>query len=89
MTEVAKILRQEIKQHGPMPFARFMDAALYCLKSGYYEQPHQTIGKTGDFFTSVSIGGLFGDLLAFQFAEWLEGLAAGSVQLVEAGIWWG
>ncbi len=85
MTEVAEILRQELKQHGPMPFARFMEAALYCPKTGYYEQANQTIGKTGDFFTSVSIGGLFGDLLAFQFAEWLEGLPAGSVQLVEAG----
>ena len=29
-------------------------------------------GGSGDFYTSVSVGELFGQLLAFQFAEWLE-----------------
>ena len=29
-------------------------------------------GAAGDFFTSVSVGPLFGQLLAFQFAQWLD-----------------
>lgn len=55
------------------------------------------IGSGGDYYTSVSAGGLFGELLAFQFAEWLEGSQGLSarggvrdeepqlVQIVEAG----
>jgi len=31
------------------------------------------VGKRGDFYTSVSVGDLFGQLLAFQFGDWFEG----------------
>ena len=49
-----------------------MDLALYCPVYGYYEKEGDTIGRRGDYYTSVSVGGLFGELLAFQFAEWLR-----------------
>ncbi len=64
-----------------------MELALYCPLCGYYEKKTDTPGRRGDFFTSVSVGSLFGELLAFQFAEWLLALppAAGPRQLVEAG----
>jgi SAM-dependent MidA family methyltransferase len=68
-----------------MPFARFMELALYCPDYGFYERESDTVGKAGDFFTSVSVGALFGELLAFQFAEWLEGMAGEKVQIVEVG----
>jgi SAM-dependent MidA family methyltransferase len=61
-----------------------MELALYCPNLGYYERPESRIGKYGDYYTSVSVGPLFGELLAFQFAQWLERLP-GPVQLVEAG----
>src|SRR5258708_6415146 len=48
-----------------------MELALYCPDFGYYEREKDTIGRRGDFYTSVSVGSLFGELLAFQFAEWL------------------
>ena len=54
-----------------MSFARFMQLALYCPVCGYYEKEGDTIGRRGDYYTSVSVGRLFGELLAFQFAEWL------------------
>src|SRR5437764_10738297 len=85
MTEIAKILRKEVKRQGVMPFAEFMRLALYCPKFGYYEQSPSRIGRSGDFYTSVSTGSLFGELLAFQCAEWLEALSGGPFQLVEAG----
>jgi SAM-dependent MidA family methyltransferase len=67
---LARILRDEIKQcGGAISFAQFMELALYCPDFGYYERKRE-IGKRGDFFTSVSVGSLFGELLAFQFAEW-------------------
>ena len=63
------ILRERIARAGPMPFRDFMDAALYHPQHGYYASGRARIGRGGDFFTSVSIGPLFGALLARQFAE--------------------
>lgn len=48
-----------------------MELALYCPDFGYYEAEEDSIGRGGDFFTSVSVGSVFGELLAWQFAEWL------------------
>src|SRR5258706_8922997 len=76
MDELADIIRQEIKAAGVISFARYMDLALYFPCLGYYERPVKQIGCQGDFYTSVSTGSLFGELLAFQFAEWIRRLEA-------------
>ncbi len=64
-----------------------MRLALYCPDYGFYEKEEDTIGRNGDFYTSVSVGNLFGELLAFQFAEWLLECQSETcpVQIVEAG----
>ena len=69
-----------------IPFAQFMELALYCPDCGYYEK-EKDIGKHGDFITSVSVGKLFAQLLAFQFSEWLEPEIArdATIRIVEAG----
>ncbi len=87
MTELAGIIRDEITSQGVIPFARFMELALYHPGLGYYERGRGNVGRAGDFYTSVSTGPLFGELLAFQLGEWLAPLAAatGKVSLVEAG----
>jgi SAM-dependent MidA family methyltransferase len=72
LNQLAEKIASEIAKAGAIPFARFMDLALYCPEYGYYEKEEDTIGRRGDFYTSVSVGGLFGELLAFQFAQWLE-----------------
>ena len=59
-----------------------MELALYCPNCGYYEKEADIIGQRGDFYTSVSVGPVFGELLSFQFADWLT---AGGVDVVEAG----
>ena len=64
-----------------MTFARFMELALYST-GGYYEQQRK-IGKAGDFYTSVSVGPFFGELLARQFAIWLDEIDA--IELIEIG----
>ncbi|TSA40978.1 MAG: hypothetical protein D4R57_01185, partial [Verrucomicrobiales bacterium] len=84
MSALTEIIRAEIAGRGAIPFARFMELALYCPDYGYYEKESDTVGKDGDFYTSVSVGSLFGELLAFQFAEWLEKIPDGRVQIVEA-----
>ena len=72
-----------------MTVAAFMDAALYHPEFGYYARAAQRSGRAGDFFTSVDVGPLFGELLAKQIAEMAEILnSAFSIQnfdLVEAG----
>jgi SAM-dependent MidA family methyltransferase len=85
MSALAELLRQEIRQAGPIPFVRFMERALYCPELGYYDRFVSTVGRAGDYFTSVSVGPLFGELLARQFTTWLALLHGGAVQLIEAG----
>ena len=63
------ILSDRIASGGPIPFRDFMEAALYDPAHGYYASGRAAIGRGGDFFTSVSVGPLFGTLLARQFAE--------------------
>ncbi len=69
-----------------------MELALYCPDCGYYEKEEDSVGRAGDFYTSVSVGALFGELLGFQFARWIEergtqNAERGTVELrlVEAG----
>lgn len=57
-----------------MTFERFMELALYHPRFGYYTSGDARIGKTGDFFTSVSVGALFGKLLAKQFLLFRDAL---------------
>ena len=85
-----QIIRAEAAAAGVLPFARFMELALYCPVHGYYETQKDNPGPRGDFFTSVNTGELFGQLLAFQFATWLEEIwtrqpSAPIFSLVEAG----
>jgi SAM-dependent MidA family methyltransferase len=91
LLELRRRLREEMAAHdGAISFARFMARALYEPGLGYYERDRGVVGKAGDFYTSVSVGPLFGELLACQFATWLESLPdfqnpAARFQLVEAG----
>jgi SAM-dependent MidA family methyltransferase len=79
-------LREAIRAHGIMPFAAFMRHSLYDPVDGYYARADKQIGKRGDFFTSVSVGPLFGELLAAQFVRWLDANAqGGKSQIVEIG----
>jgi SAM-dependent MidA family methyltransferase len=82
-----EIIRAETTAAGVLSFARFMELALYCPDSGYYETQKDIVGRCGDFYTSTSTGELFGELLAFQFAGWLEEvrIAERKTRIVEAG----
>ena len=84
-----------IRERGPLTVAAFMDLALYDPEFGYYARAAQRSGRAGDFFTSVDVGPLFGELLEVQIAEMAGLLAAHSqspsefrasvFDLVEAG----
>lgn len=85
MKEINDLLRREIAEHGPISMARFMEVALYCPNLGYYERDPGVIGFRGDFYTAPSIGPIFGQLLAGQFACWLNHLVKVPWHFVEAG----
>lgn len=55
-----------------IPFAVFMELALYHLQYGYYATNSSGEGIQRDFLTSPHLGRDFGELLAVQFAEMWE-----------------
>ena len=71
---LVKMIREEIRTRGPQSFAWFMAQALYHPEHGYYSTDRAAIGRRGDYFTNVSVGPLFGELLAAQFVEIWERL---------------
>jgi SAM-dependent MidA family methyltransferase len=85
LNPLADIIRRETAAAGVISFARFMELALYCPQHGYYERKRDTVGQRGDFYTSVSVGPLFGELLACQFARWLGEMGTASPVIAEAG----
>lgn len=74
MSGLTTAISGEIRERGAMTCARFMELVLYAPGLGYYERAAGRVGRGGDFYTSVSAGPLFGELLALQFAEWLDDL---------------
>lgn len=71
-----------------MTVAAFMALALYHPEHGYYSRSTQRSGRGGDFFTSVDVGPLFGEMIAAQLDEmWalLSSEGAAHFDLVEAG----
>jgi SAM-dependent MidA family methyltransferase len=59
---------------GCIPFARFMELALYHPDWGYYLSPVRRPGRPGDFLTAPETHPFFGITLARQIAECWERL---------------
>lgn len=77
---------REIESNGPISFRDFMELALYHPEWGYYSQPERAVGRKGDFYTSVSVGPVFGELLARQFEQaWRELGRPSSFTIIEQG----
>ena len=79
-------LLETISLNGPLRFPDFMETALYHPALGYYARGTRQIGREGDFFTSVSVGPLFGELLARRFLqEWREIGKPAAWRIIESG----
>lgn len=68
-----------------MRISRFMDLCLYHPEYGYYECGKRAIGRDGDFYTSVSVGPVFGEMLGWRFLRWMREELTPPFQIVEAG----
>jgi SAM-dependent MidA family methyltransferase len=53
---------------GQIPFARFMELALYHPEHGYYRAPEARPGRGGDFLTAPELSPFFGQCLARHIA---------------------
>ena len=84
--QLLAFIREQISNHGPVTFKWFMQQALYHPEHGYYGGGRARIGRKGDFYTSVSVGRIFGELMAKQFEEiWYRMNTPVSFAIVEEG----
>jgi SAM-dependent MidA family methyltransferase len=78
------LIRTEIdRAGGAIPFARFMELALYAPELGYYSAGKHKFGAAGDFVTAPELGPVFAQCLARQCAQILGALPHGDI--LEAG----
>lgn len=81
---VAAHIREAIAQAGGwIPFARYMELALYAPGLGYYAAGATKLGAAGDFVTAPELTPLFGGALSTQVASVL--VATGRREIVELG----
>jgi SAM-dependent MidA family methyltransferase len=79
---VAAIGREIAARGGWIPFARFMELALYAPGLGYYSAGARKFGAAGDFVTAPEMSAFFGRALARQVAQVME---ASQPLLLEVG----
>jgi SAM-dependent MidA family methyltransferase len=79
-------IEQKIREHGPIPFSRYMEICLYDPVAGYYSRNTEQFGKAGDFYTSSDVYAVFGRLLARQFDEMWQSLdRPPEIEILELG----
>ena len=80
---LAQRVREEITVHGgSIPFARFMELALYAPGLGYYAAGKHKFGSTGDFVTAPELGSLFARCVGRACGSILERVGG---DILEAG----
>ncbi len=85
MNELAAALRDEIRRHGPITLARYMEAALHHSTLGYY-RTRDPLGSAGDFTTAPEISQMFGEMLgAWLAVVWQQIDRPNPLRLVELG----
>ena len=80
---LAALIRSDIAaSSGWIPFARYMELALYAPGLGYYTAGARKLGREGDFITAPELTPLFGQTLARQAAQVLD---SGFDEILEIG----
>lgn len=84
--ELLVVIRERIRDRGQIPFAEYMDLVLYHPQLGYYNTSREKIGPEGDFYTSLNVHPIFGQLIARQLHQMWEILGHPSpFHMVEMG----
>jgi SAM-dependent MidA family methyltransferase len=82
---VARIRAELAAEGGWLPFARYMELALYAPGLGYYAAGAHKLGAGGDFVTAPELSPVFGRCVASQVGEVLATLGGGDVLEIGAG----
>src|SRR5581483_8983359 len=81
-----KIIREEIRAAGRIPFARYMELCLYHPEYGYYNTARPKLGSAGDFYTNAHLSPVFAQLIARHLVTtWEELSKPRQFLLVELG----
>ncbi|MEE8421648.1 MAG: SAM-dependent methyltransferase [Dehalococcoidia bacterium] len=85
-TPLARVVREEIEQSGPITFERFMALALGHPRHGYYSREQVVWGAQGDYETSPEVHPIFGYLWAQQIEQcWQQLDRPDPFHLIEPG----
>ena len=85
-SELIRLIHDEIQAARSISFARFIELALYHPGLGFYAADRARLGRSGDYFTNVSVGVAFATLLGWQFVQLWHVLGKPAVfHLVEQG----
>src|ERR1043165_2656336 len=79
------IIKETIRETGPVSFHDFMEMALYYPEQGYYTNPADKIGPGGDYYTTPVLSFVFGAMIAKQLEEIWQLLDCKPFTLVEYG----
>lgn len=86
MNPLQKELVERIRTTGPLPFAAYMQIALYDSQYGYYSSGARRTGWRGHFITSPELDPSFGALWSNAFREvWIACGSPGEFEIVEIG----
>ncbi|NOX43225.1 MAG: SAM-dependent methyltransferase [Gammaproteobacteria bacterium] len=83
--QLEKFIKNEIDSRKSIPFARFMELALYTPGLGYYSAGSRKLGKYGDFTTAPEISPLFSRCVAKQCEQVLMRLEENNILEFGAG----
>ncbi|MGI9558660.1 MAG: class I SAM-dependent methyltransferase [Thermodesulfobacteriota bacterium] len=82
---LSRRIADETDTCGAITFERFMELALYDSDFGYYTAGKARMGRKGDFYTSPSAHGAFGQTLAGLAGILRKKIGADGMTFVEAG----
>jgi SAM-dependent MidA family methyltransferase len=82
---LSEIIKQKIREEGPLSFRDFMEMSLYYPELGYYTSPEYKIGQEGDYYTCPVLTSLFGEMIGKQLEEMWSVLGKKEFTIVEYG----
>jgi len=83
--QLQDLITRDLQANGPISFHDYMETCLYHPQFGYYTSAGPQIGPEGDYYTSCSIGNVFGVMLAEQLKEMWQLTGGKEFTIVEYG----
>ena len=79
-----KIIRDRIREEGPMPVSTYMGLCLMHPEHGYY-QSAEPFGERGDFLTAPEISQTFGEIIGLWLMQTWDDMGRPTPELIELG----